>query len=236
MRALRATIILIGVLGATSVECPAQDHPYSVALFGSFTTSSKLFHHPHDADEILRSQFLPLDNILSAGIDIRRTLEGLRLQVGLSAEYLSKTETIELPAAQGKKIPITDGFTAIPVELSGYFLVPVGSQNLHVYMGGGGALYLGDRQYEYAGEQAETIEHGVGYGIHIMSGIEYAMESRISVRSELKFRDIQFETTSDFKRDAAIYHGSTVALDQSAFSSRISVDGMTFNIGLVYHF
>src|SRR5512140_3064495 len=85
--------------GGSTGKLSAQDRPYSLALSGAFTTSSKLFHHPNDPDELLRSEFLPLDDIFSGGIDVRRSFDDIRLQFGLSAEYLTKSETIDLSTA-----------------------------------------------------------------------------------------------------------------------------------------
>ncbi|MBI1806790.1 MAG: hypothetical protein HYR76_07055 [Ignavibacteria bacterium] len=227
-------ITLSIVLSSTSSF--AQDHPYDLAVFGTFTTSSKLFHHPNDADELLRSAFLPLNNVFSAGIDLRRSFEALRIQIGISIEYLKKTETSYVPDSSSTLIPVKDGFTAIPIELSGYFIIPVGTDDLHLYMGGGGGMYIGSRQYEYAGTSAAIIGRKVGYGIHILSGLQYALHPRVSLRSELKFRQIQFENMNKFVEDTALYNGVAVALDPEPFSSRIDIDGMTLSLGLVFHF
>ena len=214
----------------------AQDRSTSISVSSSLITSSKLFHHPDDADELLRSEFLPLNTIFSVGIDVRRTIEALRIQIGVSAEYVRKSDVFYLPASDSKVIPVRDGFVALPIELSGYFTIPVGTDNFHIYMGGGAGIYFGKRTYEYAGVEAATIERTTGYGIHILSGMEYTANAAISIRSELKFRDIQFETVNKFQKDATTYNGSTLLLDQEPLTSRINIDGMTVNLGLVFHF
>jgi len=224
------------VLLITAFQAFSQDHDYDLTLIGSLTTSSKLFHHPNDPDEFIRSQFLPLDNVFSIGIDLRRRLEPIDVQIGLSVEYLSKTESFNVPISGSRFVPARDGYVAIPIELSGYFFIPVGDENFRFYMGGGGGVYLGNRRYNYAGVVAQIVERNVGYGIHILSGVRYALTSMISIRSELKFRNVQFETVNKFTQSSITYLGSTIYLDQEPLPSRISIDGMTVNAGLVFHF
>lgn len=214
----------------------AQERTNSVELFGTFIGSSKLFHHPEDSDELVRSQFLPLNDIFSAGVDVRHIIEDLRIQVGVSVEYISKTDVISIPLSSSGSVPVRDGFTAIPVELSGYFFIPLGDEKLRFYMGGGGGAYFGTRRYTFAGAEAVPVERNIGYGIHVLSGAQYALGEAVSLRSELKFRDVQFETTNRFEQLSATYLGRTILLDQTPLRSRINIDGMTLTLGLVFRF
>jgi hypothetical protein len=234
VRFISAYIVLFVFLSASTLV--AQESYYQVALYGSFTTSSKLFQRTSDADENIRTQFLPLNDIFSVGIDVRQKVEAFDIQIGLNVEYLSKTESFTVPISSNKTIPVIDGFTAIPVELSGFFVIPVGSEVFQIYMGGGGGVYLGSRRYEYAGANAITIERKPGYGIHILSGAQYRLTPTFSFRSEIKFRDVQFETVNRFTQPYTFYRGTAVTLDPLPFSSRITIDGMALNFGLVYHF
>ncbi len=232
----RATLFLFLSCCVLPLPSLAQDYPYHLAVVGTFTTSSKLFHHPDDPDQTLRDQFLPLDDIFSIGLDLRRTLEPGRIEIGLSVEYLRKTEDLWANVQDSVTVPVSDGFTAIPVEASGYFIIPVGTSVLHVYMGGGVGAYYGTRHYEIAGMGAATTEEDLGFGIHVLSGLEYALGPRVSLRSEVKFRDIQFRTVNQFSTGSATYGNSSVTLDRQPMPSRIAIDGMTLNLGLVYHF
>jgi len=226
-----AIVLLIGALPTL-----AQDNLYDLTLLGSFTTSSKLFHHPDDADEIIRSQFVSLDNIFGVGFDLRRAIEPFSVQLGLSVEYLSKTESFDFPTSGSRTIPVKDGYTTIPIELSGYFFIPIGDEHIRFYMGGGGGTYIGRRHYEYAGTRAATVEQHVGFGIHILSGLLYRLAPRLSLRSELKFRDVQFETVNKFTQQSIFFRGTPLYLDQEPFASRVNIDGMALTLGLAVHF
>ena len=233
----RIAVCVIGLSILFTVACPAQERLYSLTVSGSFTTSSKLFHHPNDPDELIRSQFLPIHDLVGVGIDIRRSIESMRIQVGLSVEYISKKESFSLPiSGADQPVPVKDGFTAVPIELSGYFIIPVGNETIQLFMGGGGGMYIGARQYQYADVSAPAIDRKVGYGIHVLSGLQYALKPTLSLRSELKFRDIQFESVNKFTASTAAYRGRIIALDQSPFPSRISIDDMTLTLSLAFHF
>lgn len=227
-------ILLAGAL-LGSEPLNAQEHRYSVWAFGSLTTSSKVFYNSDDPDQFLRGRFFSIDNVISGGIDIRRNLEPLGLQIGLGIEYLSTSERFDVPDG-AQTIPVSDGFTALPVELSGYFTIPIGSEKLLFYMGGGGGVYIGSRQYTYAEVRAETIRRSLGVGIHIVSGAEYRFSGSVAIRSEIKFRDVQFETTNRFPKSTAVIGNRVVILPQESLSSRINIDGMNLALGIAFHF
>jgi hypothetical protein len=232
---LFSTVLVLMVFGALTAPGTAQDRPYSVSLTGSYTTSSKIFYRPADPDEFLRGQFFPLDNIAGIGIDLRRTFPPGTIQIGLSAEILQRRTTSEIPVG-GVQVPAEDGFIAIPVELTGYFFIPVGTEEFRVFMGGGAGLYLGQRRYALGGIPAETTERGAGGGIHVTSGVEWRCSGALSVRGEIKFRDVQFETTNRFQPSTVVYSGTTVTLPGEPFASRINIDGMRLSAGIAVHF
>lgn len=221
--------------GAATAPVAGQDRPFSLALSGSFTTASKVFTRPADPDEFLRSQFFPLDGIFSAGIDLRRALPPGNLQLGLGVEYLTRSTTTSVPYGS-VSLPVTDGFAAIPVELTGYFYIPIGTDVLRVFMGGGTGLYFGRRRYEYGGTPAETTERRTGFGIHVLTGAEWFIGGAFSLRSEVKFRDVQFETVNQFLRPSTFYQGTTIPLPSAPIPSRINIDGIVLSFGIACHF
>jgi hypothetical protein len=103
-------------------------------------------------------------------------------------------------------------------------------------MGGGAGIYFGERRYTYAGVGAVTVGRHVSTGIHVLTGLEYAMTGRFSLRTELKFRSVQLETVQEFPDPVTVYDGTTVPLPSGLLSSRIQVDGMQFSLGVVYGF
>jgi len=206
----------------------AQDKPYSLSISGSYSTSSELFYNIDDPNQA--DQFLAIDDIFGFGVDVRRRIGGDEVQVGLSIEYLSKLEPYVQPAMTDS-IGFADGFTAIPIELTGYFVIPFSSDRVQLYMGGGAGLYLGSRQYHYGNEREQTLERKPGFGIHILSGIQYSLNPSFALRSEVKFRNVQFETTDMIPTPSA---GYLTFLQQT--SSRVMIDGMTFTLGVVFLF
>lgn len=214
-----------------------QVSSYSISGIGTFTTSSKLFRNANATDELLQSSFLPLNSIFSIGIDLRRSIEPIPLQIGISIEYFSASETYTLTSlTTSDNVPVLDGFYAIPVEISGYFPIPIGTSSIQVYMGGGGGIYFGNRRYEYGGTPAAVVGRNVGFGIHILSGVDIALSRMFSLRTEIKFRDIQLKTTNRFTSFSTLVNGHLIPLDQDPLVSRINIDGMTLNFGFAYHF
>jgi hypothetical protein len=214
----------------------AQD-TYSLSLLGTVTTSSKLFRNARADDELLRSSFLPVNGVFSAGMELRRVIERDRLELGLSIEYISASEDFSLSSdATTDAVPARDGYSVVPVELTAYLQIPIGTAGLHVYMGGGGGLYFGGRRYEYASAPAVIVDRKLGYGIHVLGGVEVALSPTLSVRSEVKFRDIQFDTVNRFTSFSTPLNGRPIPLDDQPLYSRIDIDGMTVSVAVAYHF
>ncbi|HLF15658.1 MAG TPA: hypothetical protein VI932_12305 [Bacteroidota bacterium] len=232
MRSFRVLIVML-LFGVPAAHAGGGTHRYSVSISGSLTTSSKLFLNPNARDELIRGSFSPINSVFSFGADARRDLPALGLRIGLGAEYISRTIISAVPNSPNT-IPIEDGYSAVPVELTGYFSIPVGGESFDFYMGGGGGIYFGERTYRYAGVDAVTLDRSIMPGIHVLTGLEYLVDGRFSMRTELKFRNVQLETVQKFPVFSTVYEGTTVPLPQDDFTSRIQIDGMHISLGLVY--
>ena len=234
---MRKTLSLMCLLVLTGVRPSlyAQELQTSISGFGAITTSSKLFYHPHDTNELTRGQYLGLDNVFSGGIDVRKEILQYRLQLGLSIEYISSTNEYSIPVSTFL-VPVRDGYTAVPVELTAYFIIPFSGDQIKISMGGGAGVYFGNRTYDEAGEQAYVTDRTMGYGIHIVSGLEYYLAPSFSLRSNVKFRDVQFETINQFITSTVRFANANIPLPPDPLESRIAVDGMNITLGIVVHF
>lgn len=52
----------------------------------------------------------------------------------------------------------------------------------------------------------------------------------------MKFRDPELEVTSKYKTKRVNYNGATIVLAQDTFTSKINIDGVTFTLGMAFHF
>ncbi|TAK57550.1 MAG: hypothetical protein EPO24_09785 [Bacteroidetes bacterium] len=229
------TIIKAAMMVFCFTMLHAQERSYTVSIHGSITTSSRLFFNPYDADEISRNQSLPINGVWGIGIDFRRTLKGNSLYIGLSAEYLKVRERLEIQDSNGAIVIADDGYVAFPVELTGYFCIPFNSESFRMYMGGGVGAYFGERLYAYASFVSQVVERKPGFGIHVLSGFEVDLLPFLVLRSEVKFREVQFESTNVFPQPTYV-SGTPLPNDNLPFRSRISIDGILVNAGIAYRF
>ncbi|MFQ5797583.1 MAG: hypothetical protein ACE5H0_02695 [Bacteroidota bacterium] len=217
----------------------AGDRPFSVELRSSYTTTSKVFFNPDAASAFERNQFFPVDDIFGLGLDFRRDV-AYNLKVGISIEYISAsspfTQSVRDRKGQDFELVLDDGYRLIPVELSSYFVIPFSGERVKVYMGGGVGFYVGERKVEAAGITTQTLEKNTRFGIHVMSGVDYFLTPILALRGELKFRDPQVESTSRYPDKPVEYEGRTILFDQRPFRSRINIDGITFNLGVMFRF
>jgi hypothetical protein len=214
------------LLVLSSGVCWSVENLPSVSLKASLTTSSRLFYDIDTRDELGRTPYVELYDIFGIGIDVRQSIDDTRMQIGLSVEYLTTREG-RVARIGSSRIPVEDGFWVVPVELTGYFVIPFSSDTYRLYIGGGAGMYIGERIYSVAGERGDVVDSRHGFGIHVVTGFEYSPVTWFAVRSELKFRDLQFDSATRFSGSAVPYVGA------GPIRARVNVDGMLLDVGIV---
>lgn len=214
-RLLYFSLVLCLAAGSVSV---GEVKPYSLGVKGNFTFSSRLFTNIGAPDDFTRSQYTSIENIFGYGIDVRRAIDDTRLEVGISVEYLSAREKF-----LSRTAVVEDGFWAVPVELTGYFVIPFSTEHARLYIGGGVGAYWGGRELTVGDVKRDVLDIQPGIGIHVLTGFQYGLNGWFALRSELKFRDIQFEST--------VRSGHN-----EPTRARINVDGMVVDAAVVVRF
>jgi len=225
--------VLAGALVAASGAW-GQPEGLSLILRGTYTTSSEIFPNPGSPDPVKRSQSFLVEGFPGGGVEVRYRIPGTLLALGASVEYQRATLSTDLAVAFRNDIPVRDGYRAIPLELTGYFIIPFSTRVVQVYMGGGAGLYVGERTYELAGVTAPVVESSPGFGIHVVAGVGYALTEHFSLVGAMKFRDLQFTSTNTFPSSTITYNGAVINVGTSPFESRIHTDGIVFQLGAAY--
>ncbi|MGA9116521.1 MAG: hypothetical protein WB626_07085 [Bacteroidota bacterium] len=229
---------LAGVLVAAvclSAGGARGEETFSVVLKGTLTTGSRLFPHPASADPAERAAYLPIENSPGAGVEVRYRIPGTDILVGLSGEYLRARREGVLPGLFSVPVPVEDGYRAWPVELTGYFRIPVAGPEVRITMGGGGGVYFGERVYRVAGTAALPVDRTPGFGIHVLGGAGYRLADWCTVEAEMKFRDVQFESVNAFREPEIFYGTMVVNVGGAPERARIETDGVVFQIAVRIH-
>ena len=238
MACRRMTVVLwmlLPVVAALSAA-RADEGPFTVLLKGNLTTSSQLYYDPNSADPVERSLSYPITDSFGGGIELKYQFPETHIALSLSTEYVRATTTRSIDAGTGVLIPVEDGYSVVPVEVTGYFLIPVGGTTFGIYMGGGGGVYIGRRTYAIGGTSAGVLETTPGYGIHVLGGVTYRFTDHFSVIGEMKFRDLQFQSTNAFSSSSINYLGSRIVVSQKPFDATIHTDGIIFQLGAAINF
>jgi len=233
-RVLLVSMFIASVFSTRSLLW-AQGHGISVALKGSLTTASRVFTDPNSSDSFRRSQSFSLEDFFGYGVEVRYQLPETNVAIGLSADYIETTIGQSVPISTSKSIPVEDGYRVIPLELTGYFLIPVSGQTFGVFMGGGVGGYFGRRVYKLGETEALTTDAGLGFGIHVLGGLSYRFTEWFSLSAEMKFRDLQFQTTNQFATSPAMYQGMPISVNRGPFDARVHTDGVIFQLGTVFN-
>lgn len=235
MRPLILTVVAIVTL-TSQLAAQGQESTLSLAIRGTYTTSSKVFNNPDAPSGDMRGQFIPIDNIYGAGIELRVKIPGNAVALSFAAEYLSKLdEQIQLVGftSPPRRLPVKEGFRLIPIELGANIFIPLGSERLRFTMGGGVGAYIGKRVLAIAGVEAVQQNNPINYGIHVESSFDYQILPRLCVRADMRFRDPEFTTESRFEQLATQYDRVLIPLPREPFRARINVNGLSFGVGVV---
>lgn len=222
MKLIKKYILFI-LLPLLFFDAYSQRNSISTKLI--YISSSKIFLYPESPDQILRKKNLPLENIWGIGIEYQKSFNESKYGIGLNIEYLRKTIKLH-------NFNTTDGYWSIPIELTGYFFIPLGLEKWKIFMGGGGGIYFGNRILRKDYIIQENIKFKPGFGIHVLGGIEYYFVNNLAVKSQMKFRDLYFQTKSLFLSDPSDLTNTTM----KEYNSKINVDGMILELGIVFSF
>ena len=236
MRRVLPSIVAIVVFAGT---LPAQtsENILSIAIRGTYTTSSKVFNNPDSPSSDLRAQYVALDNIYGPGLEIRINIPGQSVALTLATEYLSKhDEEAQLVGftAPPRRLSVREGFRLVPIELGANVPIPLGSEGMRLSIGGGVGAYIGKRVLNVAGADAPQQNKPVTTGIHVETNFDYLVLPHLFARIEMRFRDPEFTTESKFEQKATLSNGVLIQLPQEPFRARINVNGLVFGVGLVY--
>ncbi|MFA6468627.1 MAG: hypothetical protein WCW35_07005 [Bacteroidota bacterium] len=214
----------------------ASGQDFSFSLKGTFTTSTRFLYNV-DRPALFGNERTFTSNF-GYGADIRWNILWERFFLGFSAEKISANEQrIELYLQHNYlAVPNEEGFEVVALELSGYFIVPVSSENIKFYLGGGIGSYDGKRNYSIAHVPSETVSSTAYLGIHVMTGIDYRLLERVMLRFEIKFRDPHFDITTKFDQASVEYLGYTIRLPQGDEVTKVNLFGVNYIGGLVFTF
>jgi hypothetical protein len=227
---MKRILLLITVLGCS---LPAQTPEVSITAKGTYTTSTRFLY---DIDKPL--QYFDgnvLESNYGFGFDVRWNILWDRFSIGTSLERIRSVglSYIQYPQFQNLRVVREEGFELTAIEISGYYVVPISSDNIQFYLGGGIGNYDGERIYAVAGVQAATVQTTSNLGIHVLTGIDYWFLKKFGVRGELKFRDPHFDVTNKFDQSSVTVAGYQIPLNQRESTTRVNLYGVNYMLGFV---
>ncbi len=221
-------VSLLGAFAAPTLR--GEEKSFMLILKGSLTTSSQIYTNPDAPDPIDRSQYTPLKDSFGYGLELNYRIPETNIAVSLSADYIDATTSASIL----RIVPVTDGYTVIPVELTGYFIIPLSGPTFGIFMGGGAGLYFGERHYQIGGVDAPAVSRTPGFGIHVLGGISYRFNEWFSLVGEMKFRDVQFSSRNSFGVSDIVYQGVLVHPAPPG-DANIHTDGVIFQLGAAFN-
>ncbi len=221
----------LAAVSLLTTRLAAQEPLWKIIIHGNVTTSSQIYPAIDATDPVARAQTYEVGSAVGYGGEIRyQFLSGIAA-IGLSADYVKARLSRPLSTTQIATIPVDDGYTVLPIEVTGYFIIPFSGKTFGVYMGAGGGIYYGERTLSVGNVTAPSFANPPGGGIHVLGGVSYSPLPSLSILGEMKFRDVQFKATNKFAAPEVVYNGRRIAVTQLN-DARIYTDGVVFQLGI----
>jgi hypothetical protein len=179
-----------------------------------------------------RALSIAFSSSVGAGVEVRYTMRERHVAIGISVDGVSTSSTGTLNVGSLLSFPVEDGIRAVPVELTGYFIIPLSGDQFTVYMGGGAGAYVGRRTYRVGTAESVSASMKPGFGIHVLTGLSYRIFGHLEVSFDLKFRDLQFEAENAFATPTTIIDGYVYRLPAGPIRSRAQTDGIIIQLGV----
>lgn len=212
------------------------DWNIAVVIRGSYTTTSKLYFNPDSPSPDLRSEYTSFDGLVGGGVEFRFPIQERSFYLAVSAEYDAKSQSSTQLIAYGgvvRQLPVTEAVRFIPLEVSVCSYIPLGSERFRMSMGLGVGAYYALRRLTMAGVDSKPVTTPLSAGLNIGIGFEYRIFSHVGVHWGLKFRDPEIRNETQFKNALATYGGETFPIPQDLMKSKLDVDGMILNVGIL---
>ena len=232
---MKVLLLLGTILAACCSSVGNAGEHLSLALLGSYTTDTRFIYNVDQPNVSLNDRYFSYN--FGFGANLRWLAFGDDILVGINIEKIKSLErSIGGLSSEGLQysIPVLEGFVVYPVEISGYYVIPVSSDDVRAYIGGGIGWYFGERIYWLGQASAVAVNAPVGFGIHVLTGADIKIFSSTAIRAELKFRDPQFDSVNRFQTATTISQGVRILLPQSPSKTRVNVIGITYDLGLVF--
>ncbi len=230
--AVATLLAILLVVPGGQVIC--QDGGLSIILNGSYTTNSEIFPNPNASDPFARSQSFLVEGTFGYGVEFKYRIAQSLVAIGASVEYLQASVDRSVGVAFRQGVQVQDGYRVVPLELTGYFIIPFSTRTFQVFIGGGAGMYIGHRTYTLAGVEAPAVDSEPGFGIHVVAGLVYGFNEWFSITGEMKFRDLQFSSSNVFPVSRIDYGGTVLNVSSEPFESKIHTDGVVFQIGAAF--
>jgi outer membrane protein W len=231
--------LILLLLLSSYADAQFGDRHFSLGVNGVYTTSARIYLNPNSSDPILRNHAFELSGIFDPSVDFRYKITD-DIIIGFSTEYMKASASgPNLTAFSGNStvtVDVNDGFLLIPLEFSGYYILPFSTEKFKFLMGGGAGYYFGEHVREFGDASVSTVSRDFAYGIQVSVSMDYMIRNDLTVHSEMKFRDPQFKVKSAYNGLEVNYNDQTIILPQKTFDSKIDVDGVTFILGMSYLF
>jgi hypothetical protein len=219
----------------------AGSKKFSFTVYGTYVSSAELMDNINSPVSFLRDASVELKGGYGYGAEMTfdPSIEGFGIIFYLSTEYLKvKDDGLLYRFDQDTifaNVRFTEEFSMMPIEGGLKWNLPISTEKVKIYIGGGAGLYFGERNRKLGPISTSNISRKPGFSMNVLAGGDYFFTGNLSANFEFKFREASFESQEDFGTNSIIVNGNEFMLENPIYS-RILVDGVRLSAGIKYHF
>jgi opacity protein-like surface antigen len=224
---------LTGIVSSTS--------GFSLCFYGTRISSTEIQDNITSDIPFLRDASSEMKGGFGYGAEIEYnpSISKLELYFYVSAEYIKIDDDdffarLSNDSARAT-VSLFESFYMIPLEAGIKWKLPVSTELLTFYIGGGYGVYFGKRKRNLAYLDSYNISTKAGYSLNVLTGVDYRLTRNLAVNFELKFREGYFESQDTYNTGVINVDGQEFAI-QDPFSSRILISGARLSLGIKYIF
>lgn len=221
------------------ITVSAQEKPYTITIRGNYITSGGYYPAPYAERDDIRNFSYYYEDIFSTAISFRY-LVAENIFIALETDIINAKERLRsvtvYESGNTKTIAVDDGFTIYPLSLTFYYRLPFSMERWKFYMSGGFSYYLASHNREFGSISTEKVSQDFAYGIHVGIGFEVYLFDNIPLFWGMKFSEPDIEVTSRYSSSEGVYEGRAIRVLNEDFKTRVTIDGISFQIGVGYNF
>ncbi len=232
----RYSIYLLLIVCITELYSQLFDRKFCASFSFNYTTGMDFYPDPNSSDVEESKNYHYISKLFGYSGNIRYQIYDKSFFISIGVEKIKKNFDVIQAALVNNSlsvIKVVDNIEINPFEVNLIYLMPFSTEMFDFYFGCGFGIYNGSYYRSIGTEKSILLNFRQDVTMIVLMGMEYNPLNFLSVRGEMKFRDPDLLFYNTFESTNFNVGQNNIKLFQKDFSTRIKLNGINFDLGLV---